>query len=116
MAAVAAAPAVWVVADPVLGYDLTVEQSGGSTMTVSAPFVLVTALVASLAGWAALAILERFAHRAGTIWTVAATVVLVASLGMPFTASTTTSTAVILSLMHVAVGAVLIPILARSAR
>lgn len=114
--AVVAAVAVWLIADPVLGYDLEVEQSGGSTMTVSAPFVLATALVASLAGWAALAILERFTHRAGRIWAVGAIIVLVASIGMPLAASTATSTALILSLMHVAVGAILIPALARSAR
>jgi hypothetical protein len=114
--AVVAALAVWVLADPVLGYDLGVEQSGRSTMTVSAPIVLVAALVASLAGWAALAILERFTHRAGRFWAVGAIVVLVASIGMPLAASTTTSTALILSLMHVAVGAILIPALARSTR
>lgn len=112
-----AASLVRLVSVPLLGNDLVVESwDGAGTMTVTLGHVIVTALLASGAAWAALAVLERFAGRARTIWTAGAVTVLVASLGMPATAATTTAAAVVLVLLHVVVGAVLIPALARSAR
>lgn len=108
---------VWLVSVPLLGYDLAVERwDGDGAMTVTPGQVVVTALVASLAAWAALAVLERQTSRARTVWLAGATSILVASLGMPLTAAASTAAAVILALMHVVVGAVLIPTLARSVR
>lgn len=108
---------VWLVSVPLLGYDLAVERwDGDGAMTVTPGQVVVTALVASLAAWAALAVLERQTSRARTVWLAGATSILVASLGMPLTAAASTAAAVILALMHVVVAAVLIPTLARSVR
>lgn len=114
-AAVLAAVAVWVVAVPVLGRELAVESwSGGAPMSVSLPMVIVMSLVAALAAWALLAILERLTSRARYVWTAVTSVVLLASLVMPLTAAVDGGTAGALAGMHAAVGAVLIPLLPRS--
>lgn len=111
------AAAIWLIAVPLLDIDLVVERwDSGSTMAVGLPNVIVTALVAGVAGWAGLVILERTTAHARAAWTIAATVVLVVSLGMPVTATDTTSAAVVLIILHLVVGATLIPTLARSAR
>jgi hypothetical protein len=70
-------------------------------------------LAGSLAGWGLLALLEKRTTRARTIWTGVAILVLVASLSLPLAAGTTTSTKVALSVMHLAVAAVLISALRR---
>src|SRR5690242_1844773 len=57
--AAAAALALWALAGPVAGVDLT-AGSGGTARTVGAGAVIVSALVAGLAAWALLASLERF--------------------------------------------------------
>jgi hypothetical protein len=88
----------------------------GDAMSVGLGHVVTTALVAGLAGWATRALADRLAGRSRLIWTVVATIVLAASLGMPATAATTTATAVTLTLMHLAVGAILIAGLSRSSR
>jgi Family of unknown function (DUF6069) len=70
-------------------------------------------LVAALAGWALLALLERFTARARTIWTAIALLVALLSLAGPLSILATTEANVLaLALMHVVVAAVLIPILA----
>jgi hypothetical protein len=73
-----------------------------------------TSLVAALAGWGLLALLERFTARPRTIWTAIAVLVGLLSLAGPLStlASTTAANALALALMHLAVAAVLIPILA----
>ncbi|MEU1266560.1 DUF6069 family protein [Streptomyces cellulosae] len=107
-AAVLAAVATWAVADPVLGHRLRVTD-GEETLDVGAAPVAVVALLASLAGWALLATLERFGvRRARAIWTGVALAVLAVSF-LPLTddgmdGGTRTS----LALMHLAVAAVLI--------
>lgn len=114
-AAVLAAVAVWVVAVPVLGQEPAVESwSGDAPMSVPVPMVIVMSLVAALAAWALLAILEKLTSRARTLWIAIASVVLLASLVMPLTAAVDAGSAVALAGMHVAVGAVLIPLLPRS--
>jgi hypothetical protein len=71
---------------------------------------------AALAAWALLALLERLTARARTIWTIVAVVVLVASLGTPLLGSgVTAANRAVLELLHLAVGAVLIPALRRTA-
>ncbi len=109
-----AALAVWTVAVPLLGVDLLVRPGGGSAQTVGVGTVVTASLVASLLGWALLALLERRVTRARTVWTGVAAVVLLLSLAGPLTGGTTSSAAAALTLMHVAVAAVLIPTLRHS--
>lgn len=99
--ATAAAAVPWVVAE-VAGVELEVT-TGGWTLDVGLPLVLAAALVMSLAGWG---LLIRLGRRR---WTVVALTVLVLSLVGPLTAEATTETRLYLALMHLAVGAVLIP-------
>ena len=116
-AAVLAALVAWSVAVPLLGVDLTVRTSpgGGSVQTIGPGFVLVVSLLASLLGWGLLTMLERRTYRGGTVWTGTAGVVLLLSLTGPLTAAVTTAGAVSLVLLHLSVGAVLIPLLRRTA-
>jgi hypothetical protein len=102
----AAALAIWAVADPLAGVDLTVRLSGAE-QHVGAGAVVAASLVAGLAAWASLALLERLAERARRIWTVIAVVVLALSLTGPLGAVGAAST-VALACMHLAVAAVLI--------
>jgi drug/metabolite transporter superfamily protein YnfA len=116
LAAVAVAVAVWVVAVPLAGADLTVTQFDRAS-EVGVLMVIANALVASLAGWALLALLERrLGARAGRIWTAIAGVVLVLSLIPSLTVDASTSTRLTLAAMHLAVGAVLIAGLRRTVR
>jgi len=116
-AAVLAALVVWNLADPLLGVDLTVRTSPASTsvQTIGPAFVLAVSLLSSLLGWGLLAGLEQRTQRAGTIWTITAGVVLLASLAGPLTAAVTTAAAVTLVVLHLSVAAVLIPLLRRTA-
>lgn len=114
--AVSAALAVWAVSGPMLGNDLLVQPGSASPQTVGLGAVVGSSLIASLLGWALLAVLERFTSRATTVWTAVAIVVLVLSLAGPFTAGTTTAAIATLALMHLAVGAVLIPSFRHSSR
>ncbi|MGQ0841601.1 DUF6069 family protein [Actinokineospora sp.] len=107
IAAVVAAVAVWAIAGPLLGIDLLV-RSGGNPQTVGVGLVIAASLLAGLLAWSLLAVLERFVTRARTVWTSTALIVLVLSVGGPFTAGGTASTTTTLVLMHLAVGAVLI--------
>jgi hypothetical protein len=113
--AVAAALAVWAVAVPLAGIEPTVRM-GGESRPVGPGAVATSALLAGLAGWALLAALERFAGRARRTWTIIAVVMLLLSLGGPLGNGAHTATTIALAGMHLAVGAVLIPALRRSAR
>lgn len=107
---------VWVIADPLLGIDFSVTRAG--TTTVVGPGMVVgMALGAGLVGWAFLALLERFTSRARRAWVITALVVLLLSLVMPFSSGEIDPGAQwSLLLMHVVVGAVLIPLYARTAK
>jgi predicted permease len=113
--AAAAAMAVWAIAVPGLGIHLIIRFGSGSPQTVHAGLVVGAALAASLCGWALLAVLERRTRHARAIWTTAAVAVTAASLSLPLVAGITTATVSALALMHLAVAAVLIPALSRSA-
>lgn len=110
----AAALAVWALAVPVAGTALTVRMGDG-TQSVGPVPVVVASLLAGLAGWALLAVLERFASRPGRIWTIVALVVLALSLLGPVGSGVGTVATLVLVLLHLVVGAVLVPGLARSA-
>jgi hypothetical protein len=107
--AVTAAVAVWAVAVPFLGLHLIVRFGTGSPQSIGLDFVVGASLMASLAGWGLLVMLERRSSHARLIWTMAALAVLLVSLSLPLSAGTTASTKAALAVMHVAVAAVLIP-------
>ncbi|NMH98323.1 hypothetical protein HF526_13520 [Pseudonocardia sp. K10HN5] len=110
-AAPVAALAVWALAGPVAGVDLDVV-AGGAIRSVGAAAVAGSALLAGLAGWALLALLERTVDRPRRIWTVVAVGLLVVSLLSPLSAALTLAAGIALAAMHLATGAVLIPLLA----
>jgi hypothetical protein len=115
-ATVAVAAVVWLVGEPLLGNDLVVEQPGRPPLDLGlAAFVIIT-LGASLAGWAVLALLEKVTRYGRRIWTGLAIAVVVLSF-LPFLSSEMSAgSAVVLGVVHVAVGAVLIPLLLRTPR
>ncbi len=111
--AVVAAVAVWFVEVPVLGLNLATQFGNAAPVTVGFWAVLVSSLAGSLAGWAALAVLEWRTSRGMAIWTSLAVAALFASLALPLAAGTTMAAKLGLVLMHLAVGSVLIPGLRR---
>ncbi|MGI8335681.1 DUF6069 family protein [Actinomadura scrupuli] len=107
--AVAAAGLLWLVARA-LDVDLRVAQGDGQeSQVVGLPMVAGCTLVVALLGWGVLALLEHRTRRARTWWTGLAAAVLLLSFVPVVTVSATTGTKVALSLMHLAVAAVLIP-------
>jgi hypothetical protein len=78
--------------------------------------VVLTTLLAGLAGWGLLALLERFTTRARRTWIVIALVVLVLSLAAGPLGGVTAGAKVALACLHLAAGAVLIPLLGRADR
>lgn len=115
--AVGAALVLWAVVEVVFGHDLhgPVLDPAAEPIDVGPGLVLVGSLGASLAGWALLAVLERFASRARLLWLVVAVIVLVASLGGPLggTGAEASDRAALVAL-HLVVGGVLIPLLYRT--
>ena len=115
VAATVATLVVWAIARPLAGADLTVRTGAGSAAQHVGPTAVVVATVlAGLAGWALLALLQRFTSRARAIWITTALVVLVLSMAGPLGAGTTVTAAAILASMHLTAAAILIPGLARS--
>ncbi|MDP9866745.1 MULTISPECIES: DUF6069 family protein [Streptosporangium] len=112
--ATAAALVLWALTGPVAGIGLSVRLDG-AVQPVGPAAVATASLLAGLAGWALLALLERILKRPGRTWTVIAAVVLALSLAGPLGAVDTAST-VVLAGMHLIVAAVLIPGLGRSVR
>ena len=112
----AAAAIAWAIEVPLLGVRLTVRFGAMHPQTVAAGQVIGAALVAGLIGWLLLAVLDRRTPRARTIWTVTALLVLALSLLLPLAAGTTAAAVTGLLVLHLTVGAVVIPGLARTAR
>jgi hypothetical protein len=108
LGATAAALVVWLVAGPLAGLDLNV-----STGEVGVGAVIATPLIAGLAGWGLLALLERTAKNPRRLWTTIAVVFLVISLAGPLTLAATVPAMIALACMHLVTGAVLIPLLPR---
>jgi hypothetical protein len=116
LAATAAAAAVWILAGPVAGAALDIEQAGqDQPQHIGLGPVIFAAASAALLGWGLLALLERFTSKARTAFTITAAAVLLVSLTGPM-AGTTSGTTTALMCMHLAVGAALIPLLARTTR
>jgi hypothetical protein len=112
----AAAAIAWAIEVPLLGVRLSVRFGDMHPQTVAAGQVIGAAAVAGLIGWLLLALLERRTPRARTVWTVTALLVLALSLLLPLTAGTTAAAVTGLIVLHLTVGAVVIPGLARTAR
>lgn len=114
--AVTAALTVWAATELLLGVDLRSPAFGAQpSHDIGAANVAVAATAASLAGWVFLAVLERFTSRARAVWTVTALVVLLVSLGSPLGGEgiSPANQAALVS-MHLAVAAVLIPVMRRT--
>ncbi|MDG4800734.1 DUF6069 family protein [Micromonospora sp. WMMD980] len=114
LAATAATLVGWAVAVPLAGVELTV-RGGGGEQRVGPLAVAVSTLLAGLAGWALLALLDRFTGRARTVWTAVAAVVLLLSLLGPLTGGVGRPAMVTLVALHLLAGAVLVPGLRRTA-
>jgi hypothetical protein len=98
---------IWAIVVPVAGHDLVVKNPGHADIVIGLAAVIFVAVLASLAGWLLLALLERFTRRARPVWTGVAIVVLLLSFLPIVGADTTTATRVTLVLMHLSVAAAL---------
>lgn len=99
--------AIWLLAQAT-DTELKVTLAGQPPMVVSLPFIVLTALAAALAGWAALAVLQRATSHARAQWTGLAVGALLASFGPIAIAQTSAAARIFLALMHVAVATVLV--------
>jgi predicted permease len=111
-----AAVLAWTVEVPLLGIHLNYRFGAGHTQTIAAGQVIGVTAAAALLGWLLLAILQRRTPRARSLWTIIALAALLSSLALPLAAATTTSAAAGLVVMHLTVGAAVIPAMARTAR
>jgi hypothetical protein len=111
-----AAALAWIVEVPLLGLHLNFRFGAGHTQTIAAGQVISVAVAASLLGWLLLALLERHTPHGQLLWTAIALAALAASLALPLAAATTTSAVAGLIVMHMTVGAVVIPAMAHTAR
>lgn len=92
--------------------ELVVSPPGGTAGAVPFAAVVGAVLVSGIVALAAAVVMRRFRH--GRRWfTTVATLAVVGSFSSPIGAAEKTSTALVLSLMHVVVGLCLIPLLAR---
>ena len=106
----------WIVEVPLLGIHLNFRFGAGHVQTIAVGEVIGVAVTASLLGWLLLALLERRTPYARLLWTTAALAALAASLALPLAAATTTSAIAGLIVLHLTVGAAVIPAMAHTAR
>jgi hypothetical protein len=113
---VLAALAVWGVGELVVGIDVRQPAFGtGVPQDLTAAPVVIASVVAGLAAWLALAVLERLTRHARVAWVALATLVLVASLGAPLSGrGIDEQSRLVLTLLHLTVGGLLIVLLART--
>jgi Family of unknown function (DUF6069) len=106
-----AATALWLVAVPLAGVELFVDQ-GGTIIEVSPVSVVLGSAVGGFGtmavGWAA----RRWFPRPRRHFVLTTGLMLAFSLISPVTAATTMTTALWLSSMHLVVGAIAIPVVA----
>ena len=115
-AAVVAPLAIWAIG-ALAGVDYTVESPGQPAMVIGAGAIVMIALGAALLGWAALALLERFATRvARPVWISLAIVVTVLSFVPVLSVEATGGAKLALGATHVAVAVALIALLPRPRR
>ncbi|AEV84079.1 hypothetical protein ACWT_3056 [Actinoplanes sp. SE50] len=106
-AGAAGALLLWTVTDPWGGTDLTVRSSGGTTH-IGPAAVVITALLAGLAAWALLTVLERRTRHATRTYRIIAFVVLLLSLAGPLGSAVGATGTLTLIGMHTTVGLALI--------
>ena len=113
---VLAALAVWGISALVFGVDVRQPAFGpGVPQDLTAGPVVVASLVAGLAAWLALAVLERLTRHARAAWVALAILVLAASLGAPLSGrGIDGESRLVLTLLHLTVGALLIVLLSRT--
>jgi hypothetical protein len=113
---VLAALAVWGVSELVFGVNVRQPAFGtGVPQDLTAGPVVVASVVAGLAAWLALAVLERLTRHARAAWVTLATLVLVVSLGAPLSGrGIDEQSRLVLTLLHLTVGTLLIILLART--
>ena len=114
-ASVLAVVVVWLIAVPLLGVVLRVPMSGHAPLTVTLPLIVAVTAAVSSAGWGLLAMLARYTAYARTVWLGVAVTVLVISYAAPLSSAAAPAAIVVLTVLHTAVAAVLIPGLARTA-
>ncbi|MEV4122789.1 DUF6069 family protein [Micromonospora sp. NPDC049645] len=115
-AAVVAPLIIWSIG-AVAGVDYTIESPGQPATVIGAGAIAVIALASALLGWAALALLERFATRvARPVWISLAIVVTVLSFVPVFSVEATGGAKLALGATHVAVAVALIALLPRPRR
>ena len=115
-AAVVACLAIWSIG-ALAGVDYTVESPGQPATDIGLGAIFVVALGAALLGWAALALLERFAPRvARPVWISLATVVTLLSFVPVLSVEATGGAKLALGATHVAVAVALIALLPRPRR
>ncbi|MEU8113811.1 DUF6069 family protein [Micromonospora sp. NPDC048947] len=115
-AAVVAPLTVWAIG-ALAGVDYTVESPGQPATVIGAGAIVMIALGAALLGWAALALLERFASRvARPVWISLAIVVTVLSFVPVLSVEATGGAKLALGATHVAVAVALIALLPRPRR
>jgi hypothetical protein len=112
LGAVAAALAVCVIAHVVGGIPLEVRLTpNGPVQQVGVPSIVVICLLAGLAAVLLVVALERVTRHPRRVWAVIAIVMLLLSLLGPLGAAATAQAGISLLCMHLAAGAVLIPVL-----
>jgi hypothetical protein len=111
-----AAALAWIVEVPLLGIHLNVRFGSGHIQTIPVGQVIGAAVAASVLGWLLLTLLERHTRHARLLWTTIALVAVAVSLALPLAAATTTSAVAGLIVMHLTVGAAVIPAMAHTAR
>jgi len=118
LAAVIAPVLVWLIATVGFGQHLYQPGFGGSApQELSIWLVAIVAGIAALAAVGVLALIERISRRPAQIWLVVSAALLILSLGGPLSGEGIgTDNKLALVSMHLATGAVLIPLLYRSAR
>ena len=113
---VLSAALAWIVEVPVLGIHLDFRFGASHIQTIAAGQVIGVTMAVSLLGWLLLALLERRTSHARLLWTTIALAAVAASLALPLAVATSTSAVAGLIIMHLTVGAAVIPAMASTAR
>ena len=118
LATMIAASLVWLIATLGFGQHLYQPGYGGSApQELSIWFVGAVSGTAGLAATGVLALMERINRRPARVWLVVSATLLILSLGAPLSGEGIgTANKLALVSMHLTAGAVLIPLLYRSAR
>jgi hypothetical protein len=111
--AVLATALLWTAAR-VLGVELRVDPRNGQPPgVIDLPFATAVTFVVAALGWGVRALLDRVTRRPAVIWTVLAGIVVLLSLVPVYGVGATTATRAVLTVAHLAVAAVLIPVFGR---